>query len=447
MAAHLAPFLPNHPLVAEAGPDDRGRADLGRALRVGRWILPISWAYIRMMGAGGLRRATQVAILSANYIARRLGPHYPVLYTGRGELVAHECIIDLRPIQKETGVTIDDVAKRLIDYGFHAPTMSFPVAGTLMIEPTESEDLAELDRFCDAMIAIRAEIGRVATGDWPGDDNPLANAPHTAEMLAGPFDHAVQPRGGRLPDRLAAAGEVLAAGAPHRQRLRRPPPGLRLPAGRDLRHVTQLVLWDIDGTLVRSGPIGRQAIERAARRALDHRVDWTDDDVPQVRMSGGTDPGILLELLAHGGVDEDEIDGLLADALVHLENELAAGAHTIELEGEVLPGVVEVITRLHDDPDVVQSVLTGNIAPNAAVKVGAFGLDAWLDLEIGAYGSDHVDRNRLVPLAIERAAAKHGRNFSPTDVWVVGDTPKDMACAAAAAASLPPGGDGRTPDR
>jgi glycine dehydrogenase len=146
-------------------------------------ILPISWAYIRMMGTGGLRRATQVAILSANYIAARLAPHYPVLYTGRGGLVAHECIIDLRPITRDTGVTVEDMAKRLIDYGFHAPTMSFPVAGTLMIEPTESEDLAEIDRFCAAMIAIRQEIAQVAAGEYDAQDNPLRNAPHTAAML------------------------------------------------------------------------------------------------------------------------------------------------------------------------------------------------------------------------------------------------------------------------
>jgi glycine dehydrogenase len=146
-------------------------------------ILPISWAYIAMMGPDGLRRATGVAILAANYVARRLAPHYPVLYTGREGLVAHECIVDLRQITKETGVTVDDVAKRLIDYGFHAPTMSFPVPGTLMIEPTESEDLRELDRFCAAMISIRHEIERVASGDYDRQDNPLANAPHTAQML------------------------------------------------------------------------------------------------------------------------------------------------------------------------------------------------------------------------------------------------------------------------
>jgi glycine dehydrogenase len=140
------------------------------------------------MGSEGLTRATQTAVLNANYIAARLREHYPVLYTGNEGLVAHECIVDLREITKNTGVTVDDVAKRLIDYGFHAPTMSFPVAGTLMIEPTESEDLGEIDRFCDAMIAIRAEIEAVAQGEWPADDSPLRNAPHTAECLLGEWD-------------------------------------------------------------------------------------------------------------------------------------------------------------------------------------------------------------------------------------------------------------------
>lgn len=142
------------------------------------------------MGGEGLKRATQVAVLSANYIAKRLEPHYPVLYTGPAGLVAHECIVDLRPLTKATGVSVDDVAKRLIDYGFHAPTMSFPVAGTLMIEPTESEDLGELDRFCDAMIAIRAEIDKVGSGVWPAEDNPLRGAPHTAAALGGEWTHA-----------------------------------------------------------------------------------------------------------------------------------------------------------------------------------------------------------------------------------------------------------------
>jgi glycine dehydrogenase len=188
--AHLAAFLPGSPVPgAGAGdpPAGTGREGGVGPIAAAPWgsagILPISWAYIRMMGADGLRRATQVAILSANYIAATLAPHYPVLYTGRGGLVAHECIIDLRPLTRDTGVTVEDVAKRLIDYGFHAPTMSFPVAGTLMVEPTESEDLAEIDRFCAAMIAIRQEIAQVASGAWDAQDNPLRNAPHTAAML------------------------------------------------------------------------------------------------------------------------------------------------------------------------------------------------------------------------------------------------------------------------
>ncbi|WP_435243941.1 aminomethyl-transferring glycine dehydrogenase [Streptomyces cucumeris] len=185
---HLAPFLPNHPLQPAAGPAT-GVGPVSAAPWGSAGILPISWAYVRLMGGEGLRRATQVAVLGANYIAKRLEPHYPVLYTGPGGLVAHECIIDLRPLTKATGVTVDDVAKRLIDYGFHAPTMSFPVAGTLMIEPTESEDLAELDRFCETMIAIRAEIDKVASGEWAKEDNPLRNAPHTAAALGGEWDH------------------------------------------------------------------------------------------------------------------------------------------------------------------------------------------------------------------------------------------------------------------
>jgi glycine dehydrogenase len=190
--AHLAPYLPSHPFLGQAG--QAGPAGPVAAAPYGSaGILPISWAYIRMMGAEGLRRATEVAILSANYLARRLDPHFPVLYTGRDGLVAHECILDLRPITSQTGITAEDVAKRLIDYGFHAPTMSFPVAGTLMVEPTESEDLAELDRFCDAMIAIRQEIAKVASGEFDAADNPLKNAPHTAAMLlAGDWAHPYQ---------------------------------------------------------------------------------------------------------------------------------------------------------------------------------------------------------------------------------------------------------------
>ncbi|MFD9718139.1 aminomethyl-transferring glycine dehydrogenase [Streptomyces sp. NPDC059076] len=187
--SHLAPYLPNHPLQPSAGPET-GVGPISAAPWGSAGILPISWAYVRLMGGEGLKRATQVAVLAANYIAKRLEPHYPVLYTGPAGLVAHECIVDLRPLSKATGVSVDDIAKRLIDYGFHAPTMSFPVAGTLMIEPTESEDLSEIDRFCAAMIAIRGEIEKVASGAWPADDNPLCNAPHTAAALGGEWEHA-----------------------------------------------------------------------------------------------------------------------------------------------------------------------------------------------------------------------------------------------------------------
>ncbi|MGL5865676.1 MAG: aminomethyl-transferring glycine dehydrogenase [Dermatophilaceae bacterium] len=185
--SHLAPFLPNHPLDTQAGPDT-GVGPVAAAPYGSASILPISWAYIRLMGGAGLTKATEVAVLAANYVAARLRGHYPVLYSGAGGLVAHECILDLRDITTTTGVTVDDVAKRLIDYGFHAPTMSFPVAGTLMVEPTESENKAELDRFCDAMIAIRAEIDQVAAGAVPVADSVLRGAPHTAESVVGDWD-------------------------------------------------------------------------------------------------------------------------------------------------------------------------------------------------------------------------------------------------------------------
>ncbi len=184
VGAHLAKHLPARELGLETSVGLVSSAPYGSAS-----ILPISWAYIRMMGPEGLRLATQTAILSANYIARRLSEHYPVLYTGAHDLVAHECILDLRGITADSGVTVDDVAKRLIDYGFHAPTMSFPVAGTLMVEPTESEDLGEIDRFINAMISIRMEISAVQDGLWPADDNPLVNAPHTAQCLTQDWDH------------------------------------------------------------------------------------------------------------------------------------------------------------------------------------------------------------------------------------------------------------------
>ncbi|WP_158895229.1 aminomethyl-transferring glycine dehydrogenase, partial [Pseudomonas sp. BAV 2493] len=181
--AHLAPFLPGHARL------ERKAGAVCAAPYGSASILPISWMYLKMMGSAGLTRASQIAILSANYIARRLEEHYPVLYSGTGGLVAHECILDLRPLKDSSGVTVDDVAKRLIDFGFHAPTMSFPVAGTLMIEPTESESKQELDRFCDAMIAIREEIRALEAGTLDPQDNPLKNAPHTARELAGEWTH------------------------------------------------------------------------------------------------------------------------------------------------------------------------------------------------------------------------------------------------------------------
>jgi len=202
--AHLAPFLP-----ARAGQDGDAAAQVAGAPHGSAGILPISWAYIAMMGAAGLRRATQVAVLSANYVARRLTPYFPLVYAGRDGLVAHECIVDLRRLPG--GVTVEDVAKRLIDYGFHAPTMSFPVAGTFMIEPTESESLAELDAFCDALIAVRAEVDKVASGEWDAADNPLKNAPHTAEMLiAAEWSHPYRRDEGGYPGSHGSRG--LASG-------------------------------------------------------------------------------------------------------------------------------------------------------------------------------------------------------------------------------------------
>jgi glycine dehydrogenase len=193
--SHLAPFLPGDPL----GPTDQVCGPVTATLYGSASILPISWMYIRLMGATGLRDATAIAILNANYIAHRLDAAYPVLYKGERGFVAHECILDLREITKTTGVSVDDVAKRLMDYGFHAPTMSFPVTGTLMVEPTESETLHELDRFCDAMLAIRAEIDRVATGEWSTEDNPLRHAPHTSEDLLGNWDRPYSRELGAFP--------------------------------------------------------------------------------------------------------------------------------------------------------------------------------------------------------------------------------------------------------
>jgi glycine dehydrogenase len=181
-AEHLVPFLPSHPLHPVIARRE-GIGAISAAPYGSAGILPIPYAYIAMMGADGFAEATSVAVLSANYVAKRLETAFPVLYSGDHGLVAHECILDVRPSVKTADLSVDDVAKRLIDYGFHAPTMSFPVAGTLMVEPTESEDLAELDRFCDAMLAIRSEIDAVAAREYPAEDNPLANAPHAAREL------------------------------------------------------------------------------------------------------------------------------------------------------------------------------------------------------------------------------------------------------------------------
>ncbi|MCL2891711.1 aminomethyl-transferring glycine dehydrogenase [Brenneria tiliae] len=186
--AHLAPFVPGHQVVKIDGMLN-GLGAVSAAPFGSASILPISWMYIRMMGAEGLKQASQMAILNANYIAARLQSAYPVLYSGRDGRVAHECILDIRPLKESSGISEMDIAKRLIDYGFHAPTMSFPVAGTLMVEPTESESQAELDRFIDAMLAIRAEIDRVVSGEWPLEDNPLVNAPHTQDELAAEWPH------------------------------------------------------------------------------------------------------------------------------------------------------------------------------------------------------------------------------------------------------------------
>ena len=202
VGAHLVPFLPGHPFlpVGEEPVESVGAGPVSAAPYGSAGILPISYAYIAMMGGDGLTAATEHALLAANYVAERLRGHYPVLYTGRNARVAHECILDLRPITKSSGVTVDDVAKRLVDYGFHAPTMSFPVPGTLMVEPTESENLAELDRFCEAMIAIRAEIAEVESGTWPAQDNPLVNAPHTqARVTADEWPHPYSRRVAAFP--------------------------------------------------------------------------------------------------------------------------------------------------------------------------------------------------------------------------------------------------------
>ena len=207
--SHLAPFLPNHVVQPTDGLDASDNGAVSAAPFVSSSILPISWAYIYMMGGDGLKKATQVAILNANYIAKRLEGSYEVLYKGRNDRVAHECIVDIRPIKQASGISEVDIAKRLMDYGFHAPTMSWPVPGTIMIEPTESESKQELDRFCDALIAIRSEIQAVESGELPRDDNPLVNSPHTvvasdgAEFFQIRSAHLLRRMGADIPGDLA----------------------------------------------------------------------------------------------------------------------------------------------------------------------------------------------------------------------------------------------------
>ena len=265
VAAHLAPFLPRHPLNSDGAAGAVSAAPWGSAS-----ILLISWTYIRLMGAEGLTRATKVAILNANYIAQRLAPHYPVFYKGNRGRVAHECIVDVRGLKKLAGIEVEDVAKRLMDYGFHAPTMSFPIPGTLMIEPTESEAKAELDRFCDAMIAIREEIADIERGEAPREDNVLKNAPHTAAaLLAAEWPHPYARERAAFPLPFARP-QVLAARRAPQQRAWRPQALLHLPADRDLR----LDVLERDGAL---------DIHRAAARwresPLAHRGLGAADDV------------------------------------------------------------------------------------------------------------------------------------------------------------------------
>ena len=286
---HLAPFLPGDPL----GSGDQPVGPVSAAKFGSAGILPIPWVYLRLMGASGLRRATEVAIVAANYIACRLGDAFPVLYTGSNGRVAHECIIDVREITKSTGVTVDDVAKRLIDYGFHAPTMSFPVAGTLMIEPTESEELRELDRFCDAMLAIRAEIGDVAAGAIPVESSPLRHAPHTVEDLLDGWDrpYSVVDRG--LSVAGAPARQVLPAGVSHRRRSRRSSSRVQLRAARgvrDLAHRTprRCRCGALTSPRDRDRPGARRvaAMVGGGQRAVD-RGDVRDDRRCRWRRSAG----------------------------------------------------------------------------------------------------------------------------------------------------------------
>jgi glycine dehydrogenase len=211
VAAHLAPFLPSHPVTPVVSAQPPGLGAVSAAPYGSASILVISWMYIRMMGPDGLTDATKVAILNANYVAKRLEPFFPVLYRGNAGLIAHECIVDCRGWKKH-GLEVDDVAKRLMDYGYHAPTMSFPVPGTLMIEPTESESKSELDRFCDAMISIHGEMQAVANGESDKTNNPLKHAPHTVKVVCGDtWDHPYSREAAAFPDRFTRASKFWPA--------------------------------------------------------------------------------------------------------------------------------------------------------------------------------------------------------------------------------------------
>ena len=254
VAAHLAPHLPTHPVVPAPGRSPENgtvsASPFGSPL-----IVTISWMYLRMMGAEGIRHASEIAILSANYVAARLAPYFPVLYSGKGGRVAHECILDLRALKDDYGVNAEDVAKRLMDYGFHAPTLSFPVADTLMVEPTESEPKAELDRFCEAMIAIHGELQKVKRGEWDREGQPAAQRAAHRRGAGGRVDASVLARSGGLSPAGAARVQVLAAGEA-------PRPGVRRP---------ELLLWlPAAGNVVMTLPYSctRQAVRwRAARSA------------------------------------------------------------------------------------------------------------------------------------------------------------------------------------
>ncbi len=339
----LVPFLPGHATGdVPGGVGAVSAAPLGNAA-----VLPISWMYMRMMGAEGLRAATETAILSANYMAARLADHYDIHFSGgiagiKGGGVAHECILDLRPLKDSSGISAEDVAKRLIDYGFHAPTLSFPVAGTLMVEPTESEPLAELDRFCDAMIAIRAEIAQVESGAWPRDDNPLKNAPHTAASPAqGRLAARLHARAGRLPGGLAAARQILGAGGPRRQRLGRPQPVLFLRADVRAGELSAARPWPSPSSTCSRSASARRASHtvgpmRAARLfalRLQHDGHLAATARVTARLYGslgatgkghGSDKAVLLGLAGHepDTVDVDAIPALLQDlrtqGLLHL---------------------------------------------------------------------------------------------------------------------------------